>query len=359
MGPPGHDGRGAADSRPPLTAAIDGRVVVAGGVAEPVDRDVVAPAQLFAGVLRPVRATPPRPSVIRSAWSEALRVELPAGRDEARGLRLRLRPPCEGGSPLSWMFSSPTQPRPRSTGSACDVLRVVAVVEAQHDRLAGPERGSFAPVGRELVERHRVPPGGRQRVHLFGELARRHVQARERRARRRGGDHVVHQDRHGGVARVPARARALVALRPVEPRRAAAWPDAPAAPLAAAAPDPREPPGGAGCRPASRPPPELSSDRAGPPPASTAAAPADRAAAGGACAYAGGPGAGPAGCRRRAARARQSPARLVGSGWPAGGGSSASSCGTVTGFSPFARSSADDDRQRFDGLRCACRRRRA
>ena len=51
---------------------------------------------------------------------------------------LLLSPPCEGGRPVSWMFSSPTQPSRSQDRQRLRVLRVVAVVEAHHDRLAGP-----------------------------------------------------------------------------------------------------------------------------------------------------------------------------------------------------------------------------
>ena len=117
----------------------------------------------------------------------------------------RPSPPCEGGRPVSWMFSSPTQPSRAEHRQRLRVLRLVAVVEADDDRLAARQRDAAPPVGLDLVLRHGVPAGGRERVHLGGELCGSDIQAGERSAGGRRRDHVVHQDRHGIGARPAGR----------------------------------------------------------------------------------------------------------------------------------------------------------
>ena len=59
------------------------------------------------------------------------------------------------------------------------VLRLVAVVEGEDDRLARRQRRAFAPVREQLVHRDRVIAGFVERAHLPFEFARLDVEARE------------------------------------------------------------------------------------------------------------------------------------------------------------------------------------
>ncbi len=64
------------------------------------------------------------------------------------------------------------------------------------------------PIRLYLVERHGVPAGALQSLHLRGELTRHDIQPRKGGTRRGCGDHVVHQDRHRLLIKVtspPAR----------------------------------------------------------------------------------------------------------------------------------------------------------
>jgi len=97
------------------------------------------------------------------------------------------------------MFSSPTHPRERRNGQRLGELRLVAVVEADHDRLAGRQRDAAPPVRIELVERHRRPTGTLQRVHLCREQLGRERTGRET-ARRAGGGAITWYIRIGTVA---------------------------------------------------------------------------------------------------------------------------------------------------------------
>ena len=112
VGPSRHDGRRAAVARR-LDRCHDRRVVVAGGVAEPVDRHVVAAAQdCLAGH---------RDLVVKLLWAqrdqvrmaEALRVELPARIEQPTDLV------CGPGRPATAAVrSAGCSPRPPSRGCA-------------------------------------------------------------------------------------------------------------------------------------------------------------------------------------------------------------------------------------------------
>ena len=154
--------------------------------------------------------------------AEALRVQLPAGGDQPLHLA-RPRPPCEGGRPLSWMFSTADPAEPAQDRQRLRVLRLIAVVEADHDRFARGQRDAAAPVGlRAGPCVTACQPAPASALHLLRELCGRHVQARERRAGGRRRDHVVHEDRHGRGAR-PRRCRARAWWPSCPPRARPGW----------------------------------------------------------------------------------------------------------------------------------------
>ena len=113
-----------------------------------------------------------------------------------------LRPPCDGGRPVSWMFSTPTHPRRLEHRQRVAVLGEVAVVERQNDRLARRQWHAVRPVRPKLIHRHCVPAGSLQRVHLGGELGFGDIEFRVRGARDGRVDDVVHQDGHRGRSRL-------------------------------------------------------------------------------------------------------------------------------------------------------------
>ena len=151
--------------------------------------------------------------------AEALRVELPAGGDQAADLvcaeaALRRR---QAGQ-LDVLVADPAEPPQH--GERLGELRLVAVVEAEHDRFAcAAARSPCAPVGRDLVERDGVPARALQRLHLFGELRRGHVEAREGRA---GGGGAITWYIRIGTGACPGRPAG--AARPRSSRCAAVHP---------------------------------------------------------------------------------------------------------------------------------------
>ena len=130
---------------------------------------------------------------------EALRIELPARCDEPAHL-FRRQPALRGrqAAQLNVLVADPSERAQHR--QRLRVLRLVAVVEREHDRFACTQGRTRAPGGLDLVQCHRVPAGALERAHLFGELGRRHVQAREGCACGRVRDHVVHENRN----RLPA-----------------------------------------------------------------------------------------------------------------------------------------------------------
>ena len=129
-----------------------------------------------------------------------LGVELPPGADQPAHLLVG-ESALGGGKAEQLDVLHPDPPEPLEDRKRVRVLGRVAVVERDHDRLAGAERDATRPVGPQLVHRHRVPPRRLERLHLLRELVGGDVQARERRSGRRRVDHVVHQDRHRRIAR--------------------------------------------------------------------------------------------------------------------------------------------------------------
>ena len=124
----------------------------------------------------------------------ALRVELPPRGEQAADLCLTesaLRGRQSGE--LNVLVADP--PEPAQDRQRLGVLGLIPVVEAEHDRFACPQRHAPAPVGLDLIKRDRMPAGVLQCLHLGGELAWWHIQAREGRSRWRRRDHVIHEDR--------------------------------------------------------------------------------------------------------------------------------------------------------------------
>ena len=171
---------------------------MAGGVAEPVDGHVIPASD---GLARADDLLVQLGRVERDqvGVADALRVELPAGLHQSPDLgvgqaALRRRQPGQ----LDVLIRHPAEPAQHR--KRCGVLRVIAVVEGDDDRLAGRELGARRPVGPQLIERDRVPAVVLERLHLGRELRGKNVEPGERRAGGRRSDHVVHEHRDGGVA---------------------------------------------------------------------------------------------------------------------------------------------------------------
>ncbi len=111
--------------------------------------------------------------------AEALGIELPARRDQTTDLCLA-EAPLGGWQPgeLHVLIADPSEAAKH--GQRLGVLRLIAVVEGDDDRFARSQRYAMLPVRLHLIERHGVPAGALQRLHLRGELTRHDVQPRER-----------------------------------------------------------------------------------------------------------------------------------------------------------------------------------
>src|ERR1019366_2817666 len=95
--------------------------------------------------------------------AEALRVELPAGGEEA--VDLALAEPTLGrreSAQLDVLHADPAEAAQH--GEGLRVLGLISVVEAEDDRLARSQRYPSPPVGAHLVERHGVPARALERA---------------------------------------------------------------------------------------------------------------------------------------------------------------------------------------------------
>ena len=123
-----------------------GRVVVARRVAEPVRRGRRSAAGRRCARRPPGSAARAASSVIRSAW---LKPCVSSSQPAATRARPALAEPALGGrqpAELEVLVADPAEPAQHR--QRLGVLRLVAVVEAEHDRLARAQRRAVLPVAR-------------------------------------------------------------------------------------------------------------------------------------------------------------------------------------------------------------------